>query len=120
MTQLETVLISSVLAFIMVFGFWFLEWRFAFIMKFINAETERIRSRIHEDDRAYYEHRKNINARIGHLEEKVGYLDNDINNAKLEVEIKSLEQKLSYAKFDKHHAEMNAVLSKTATKKRAK
>jgi len=120
MTQLETVLISSVFAFIMVFGFWFLEWRIAFVLKFINAEAERIRSRIHEDDRAYYEHRKNINTRIGHIEEKVGYLDNDINNAKLEVEIQSLEKQLSYAKFDKHHAEKNAVLSKAATKKRAK
>ena len=98
MTQLSIFLIASILSFIIIFGSWYVEWRIGSVFKFIRNESEKIIERIHNDSRKYYEHRKNINHRIGKVEEKLSVLHTELYRAELDNEISELESKLRWAK----------------------
>lgn len=97
---IEAFLIGSTSVFFIVFLGWWIEWRLNFIKKLIDANCDAIRDRIHNEDRTYYEHRKSINTRLGVLEEKLGWLDNEIELAKVNFEKEQLVQQIAMLNAD--------------------
>jgi hypothetical protein len=97
---IEGFLIGSTAAFFIVFLGWWIEWRLSFVKKLIEIRCDAIRDRMHNEDRTYYEHRKSINTRLGVLEEKVGWLDTIIEEAKLEEQKQELQLKIQMLNSD--------------------
>jgi len=97
---IEAFLISSSAVFGVCFFFWWIEARLSHIKKLIEIRVDEIRERLHAEDRTYYELRKSINTRIGVLEEKLGWLDDQIEEAKIEEERIDLERKIAILNSD--------------------
>ncbi len=93
--MLEIFLVSTIAVFVFSASVFYIESRIKSVQGTMDNHLGSIKDRLHADDRAYYEHRKHINHRIGIAEDKLGLLSDLIEKKRLEKEIQELQAELA-------------------------
>ena len=93
--MLEIFLVSTIAVFVFSASVFYIESRIKSVQGAIDNHLVSMKDRIHAEDRAYYEHRKHMNHRIGVAEEKLGLLSDLIEKKRLEKEIQELQAELA-------------------------
>lgn len=93
--MLEIFLVATIAVFVFSASVFYIESRIKSVQSAIDNHLGSIKDRLHADDRAYYEHRKHINHRIGIAEDKLGLLSDLIEKKRLEKEIQELQAELA-------------------------